>query len=116
MKKILKITLAVLLFGCLAKLPYGYYQFIRVAVCAGFIWLIYDRFDKENIVTILFCTSAIILFNPIFKIHFKRPIWNTIDIAYGIGLVIWIVIDLVYLYHGKRKEASKTQEGTGFKV
>lgn len=36
MEKFIKITLAILFFLCLAKMPYGYYQFVRFAGLIGF--------------------------------------------------------------------------------
>ena len=37
MEKIVKIGLAVLLFVCLLDMPYGYYQFVRVAATLVFV-------------------------------------------------------------------------------
>ena len=38
MKIVIKLIIAVLLLGCLAKMPYGYYQFIKL-LCIGLGWL-----------------------------------------------------------------------------
>jgi hypothetical protein len=101
---IIKATIAILLLGCLLKMPYGYYQFIRIASCAGFAYLAYVEFKEERIITGLLSLSCAILFNPIFKIYLKRPTWQNIDVIIAILLAIWIVTDLVYLYNGKRQE------------
>lgn len=92
----------VLLLGCLLKMPYGYYQFIRVAGCVLFIWLAYlENNDKQYIGVIISVLFAILL-NPIFKIHFIRSTWNTIDAAMASVLGVWIVIDLIYLLKRKK--------------
>lgn len=36
MEKIIKIGLAVLMFGCLLNMPYGYYQLVRFIALIGF--------------------------------------------------------------------------------
>ncbi len=47
MERIIKIFLSLLLFLCLADMPYGYYQFVRFAGLVGFAILAYqaDRND-----------------------------------------------------------------------
>lgn len=108
MNTIIKALLAAILLGCLLKMPYGYYQFVRLAGCAGFAYLAYQEFEFKRAFTGILCAIAAILFNPIIKIHFKRQVWNNIDLVLAAGLIIWIVIDLVYLFHGSRKERKKT--------
>lgn len=100
MKIVIKLILAALLFGCLANMPYGYYQFIHIAGCLGFAYLAYIEFENKNSITGLLCVAAAILLNPIAKVHFKRPIWNEIDLILAIALLIWLIIDL-YLQYGK---------------
>lgn len=105
MNTIIKLILVALLFGCLLNVPYGYFQFVRLAGCAGFIYLAYQEFENNNPITGILSALCAILLNPIFKIHFTRQLWNKIDVSIAIGLLIWIVFDL-YLQYGKRKEKS----------
>lgn len=42
MNNAIKIALAILLFLCLADMPYGYYQFVRFAGLVGFAILAYQ--------------------------------------------------------------------------
>lgn len=100
MKTAIKLILAALLLGCLAHMPYSYYQFIRVACCAGFAYLAYVEFESErNVIGLLYVGLAILL-NPIAKIHFIRGTWNEIDLVIAIALIIWTIIELS-LRHGK---------------
>ena len=100
MKILIKITLLLLLLNCLAKMPYGYYQFMRIAGCIGFAYLAYVEFESKRTVIALLNIICAILLNPIIKIHFDRHTWNTIDIIIAIYLLICLIIDL-YLQYGK---------------
>lgn len=44
---LVKIALAVLLFLCLADMPYGYYEFVRVAAMIGFSLLAFWSYEKR---------------------------------------------------------------------
>jgi len=101
MTYLIKILLAALLIGCLFKVPYGYFQFVRIAGCIGFCYLAYEEYKSRRVITEILCIACAILLNPIIKIHFSRSLWNTIDLIIAILLIIWIVVDLVYLYYGK---------------
>lgn len=100
-KPIIKTLIAVLLIGCIFKVPYGYFQFIRIAGCIGLAYLAYFEFEANKMPTGVLCVAGAILLNPVYKIHFVRSLWNTIDLIMAALLIIWIVIDLVYLYNGK---------------
>lgn len=99
MKIVIKSIIAILLIGCLLKMPYGYFQFIRIAGCIGFVYLAYTEFEKKNMVTGISCAGIAILLNPIFKIHFTRHLWNTIDVIIAILLIIWVGIDFIQEKH-----------------
>ncbi len=91
----IKLIIAALLLGCLAKMPYGYYQFTKIAACLGFILLSTDKDNRENGIIVIL-VIGIILFQPIWKIHFTRQVWNIIDVIIAGGLIIWILIDIVF--------------------
>jgi hypothetical protein len=100
MNTIIKLIIAALLFGCLLDVPYGYFQFIRIACFIGFAYLAYQEFEeKKNIKGIVWAACAILL-NPVIKIHFTRGVWNNIDLVIAIGLTICSLIEL-YLHYGK---------------
>jgi hypothetical protein len=67
MKTIIKITLAVLLLGCLLPMPYGYFQLIRFLGMTIFTWLAYiDNSKKDKTLLIMWIASALLI-NPIIK-------------------------------------------------
>ncbi|MCE9537747.1 MAG: hypothetical protein K8R85_00800 [Bacteroidetes bacterium] len=90
--KSIKIILAILFFICLAKVPYGYFQFVRFAALVGFAILAYQaNEEKHKTETIIFVVLAI-LFQPLIKIALGREIWNIIDIMVGSGLIVSVFI------------------------
>ncbi|MBF6642147.1 hypothetical protein IVB69_11700 [Flavobacterium sp. J49] len=88
MDNVIKIVLAILLFLCLADMPYGYFQFVRLAGLIGFTILAY-RANQEGRKTemIIYCGLAL-LFQPFFKIALGRTLWNLVDLIVGISLLV----------------------------
>ena len=94
MKLIIKLIIAVLLLVCLADMPYGFYQLVRFAATAAFVYLSYDYFkSKQDVKGVIFALLAV-LFQPFFKIALGRTLWNAVDIIVAIGLFYLIVTSL----------------------
>lgn len=90
MDKIIKLILAILLFLCLLKMPYGYYQMVRVLSIVGFgILALSVKEDKERWIYITLC----MLFQPFIKVALGRVLWNVVDVVVAIGLLISIKSD-----------------------
>lgn len=104
---IVKIAIAILLSLCLLKMPYGYYQLTRLICCFWFGMMAYNYLKYNNEMIGFGLTIIALLFNPIFKVHFEKSIWNVIDIAIASILFAWATIDIVYLYNGKSKKEIK---------
>lgn len=92
MEKFIKITLAILFFLCLAKMPYGYYQFVRFAGLIGFAILGYQANRNGRQTEMIIYGGLALLFQPFFKIALGREMWNIVDVVVGIGLLISIFI------------------------
>ena len=88
MEKIIKIGLAITLFGCLLDMPYGYYQFVRFAAFIGFGVLAYQANQQEKQTEIIIFGALALLFQPFFKIALGRDLWNVVDVIVGIGLLL----------------------------
>jgi len=86
----IKIILSILFLICLAKMPYGYYQFIRFAGLIGFSILAYQASEKENKTETIVYVCLAILFQPLFKIALGRELWNIVDVVVGVGLLMSI--------------------------
>ena len=84
------IIASILLGIALLPLPYGYYQFLRIAVFSISIWALVESHNKNTQLPIgLFFTA--IIYNPIFKISLDREIWsaiNIITIVYFVYLIM----------------------------
>lgn len=88
---LIKISLSILLIGCLFKMSYGYYQFVRFFGMVSFGILAFLTFENNKNWFIIWLSSAILI-NPIFKIALGREIWNIIDIIWAILLIISIFL------------------------
>jgi uncharacterized membrane protein YccC len=88
MEKIVKIGLAVMLFICLLDMPYGYYQFVRVAATLVFVLLAIQSYNLNLNAMVLIYMVLAILFQPFEKIALGREIWNVLDVIVGIGLLL----------------------------
>ena len=93
MKNAIKIVLSILLFLCLADMPYGYYQFVRFVAMIGFGILSFQSAESENKSFLIIYGALAILFQPFFKIALGRELWNIVDVIVGVGLIISLFID-----------------------
>lgn len=91
MEKIIKIGLAVLMFGCLLDMPYGYYQLVRFIALIGFGVLCYQANQKSRQTEMFIYGALALLFQPFFKIALGRELWNIIDVIVGVGLLVSLV-------------------------
>lgn len=96
MKTAIKVIMAVLLLVCLAKMPYGYFQFVRLACCAGFIYMAVQEFKAGKRITGVLSVAGAILFNPIFKIYLGWSRWNIVDVIIGTLLLLWTIVDFTF--------------------
>jgi hypothetical protein len=90
MERIIKIFLSLILFLCLAKMSFGYYQFVRFASLIGFTILAYQANQKGRHTEMIIYGGLALLFQPFLKIALGRQMWNVVDVIVGIGLLISI--------------------------
>ena len=88
MNRNVKIALAVLLFGCLLDMPYGYYQLVRFLGLVGFGILAYQAVQENKQMEMVVYGALALLFQPFIKIALGRELWNVVDVVVGIGLLI----------------------------
>lgn len=85
---IIKFPLAILLFICLLDMPYGYYQFVRYMAFAGFAVLAYVSYnDGKEKLAIVYLLLAL-LFQPFARVALGRSLWNIVDVAVGLWLIL----------------------------
>ncbi len=69
-----------LLLIAIAPLPYGYYVFLRLAICGLGIFMAYMSY-RGNVKWLMWVFIAVaVLFNPLIPIHLTREIWKPIDV------------------------------------
>ena len=84
----LRDSMAVMLLACLLHLPYGYYSLLRFVAMVVFTVLAYQyNKEKNGALTVTFGAFAL-LFQPFIKIALGRSLWNIIDVAVAIFLLI----------------------------
>ena len=88
MDKLIKIGLALLLFLCLTKMPYGYYQMVRFLSFVGFGLLAYLSYKEEQMTEAVVLVVLSLLFQPFSKVDLGRTLWNIVDVIVGMGLII----------------------------
>jgi hypothetical protein len=79
----------VLLLVATARLPYGYYTFTRIAVCAVAAWLAIVEWNTSRSIRIWLVVFALIaiLFNPLIPIYLKRGTWFYLDILTAVAFL-----------------------------
>lgn len=92
MESVIKIFLAILFFICLADMPYGYYQLVRLIGLVGFAFLAYKAHDQGRQSEMILFIGLALLFQPFFKIALGRQIWNIVDVVVGLGLIASLFI------------------------
>lgn len=88
MERIIKIGLAVLMFGCLLNMPYGYYQLVRFIALVSFSLLAYQANQQSRSTEMFIYGALALLFQPFFKIALGRELWNIVDVVVGVGLLV----------------------------
>ncbi len=92
MINIIKVIISVLLFLCLADMPYGFYQFVRFAGLIAFSILAYQAHENGKQTEMIIYGCLALLFQPFFKIALGREYWNIVDLVVGIGLLVSIFV------------------------
>lgn len=88
MENAIKFGLIILLLGCLADMPYGYFQLVRFLGMVGFLYIAFLEKEKGHGSFFIFWILSAILINPIFKISLGRELWNLVDVAWALLLVV----------------------------
>lgn len=88
-----KILLSILLFLCLLKMPYGYYQLVRFIAVVFFLICAYYSYTSEIKLEMFIYIGLALLFQPFAKIALGKQIWNIIDVLVGIYLIYSVIND-----------------------
>lgn len=92
-----KSIIVILLMICLLKMPYGYYQIMRIAVTVLSCWLAYFYWGNKNALLAVLCGFVALLFQPFFKLAFNKKDWQNIDLWLSVAIAIWILFDVLFM-------------------
>lgn len=81
-----------MLFAGLAEWDYGYYQFLRFAVCVIGIYVALVIYDTGKMWAVWVFGSIAVLFNPFIPIPLPREIWQVLDVACGVMFIVGATI------------------------
>lgn len=88
MNTYLRPILIVMLLLCLAPMPYGYYEIVRVVAMVLFGAMAYGYHEaRKDGLMVTFGVLAV-LFQPFFKIALGRTMWNIVDVAVAALLIV----------------------------
>ncbi len=93
MKPILKLVVAIILLLCLADMPYGYYQFVRIVAMIAFSIMAYQYYEMEKAPLAITFGGLALLFQPFIKVALGRTIWNIVDVVAALFLIILLFKD-----------------------
>lgn len=82
-----KLLLSTLLLLCLAPMPYGYYQLVRIVAMIGFAIMAYHYYEKEKVSLSIIFGGLGLLFQPFVKVALGRTMWNVVDVVVAVGLI-----------------------------
>lgn len=85
----IKYVLAAMLLLCLIDMPYGYYQFVRLAAAVVFVVLGVRAMGKNQQGMMILWFGLALLFQPLYKIALGRELWNIVDVI----VAVWLIWD-----------------------
>lgn len=91
MIKHLHLILAAALLLCLFSMPYGYYVLVRFVAMIAFAVMAWQYWEKKRTPLAVTFGALALLFQPFAKIALGRTMWNVVDVAVAILLIVlWI--------------------------
>ena len=78
---VVDVILAILLFLCLADMPYGFYQLVRLLALGGFALLAFMANKQGRQTEMISYIVLAVLFQLLFKISLGRELWSAVDDA-----------------------------------
>ncbi|MFA5158006.1 MAG: DUF6804 family protein [Patescibacteria group bacterium] len=92
---ITKLIIAGLSFWALADNPYGYYQFLRIAIFIVGIIFAYKAYANKQEISFWACVYGLsaLIWNPIFPIYMSKEVWSIFNVAVGMIYIVSIFKD-----------------------
>ena len=87
----LLIAICVFLGLALLPMPYGYYMFLRLAVCAYAIFVFTQEQKKGVCFGSVSAAAIALLYNPVFRVHLEKEVWMWVNV---ITILLFIIVSL----------------------
>jgi hypothetical protein len=81
-----------LLLIAVAPMPYGYYQFMRIAITLVSSMTAFELYNKNKSLLLVVFVSVIIIYNPIIPIHLNKVIWIPINLLTAVFLGVFALV------------------------
>ena len=110
------LILAAMFLLCLAPMPIGYFNLVRLVAVISFGIMAYKSYmAKKEVFTWTFGILAL-LFQPFVKITLGRTIWNIIDVIIAIGFILLFIYENKLLKGNKKNEPPKAPDDNSHKL
>ena len=98
----IKLSLAALMVLCLLPMPYGFYNLVRFLALIGFAILAVNAYrNSHNYLAITYGALAL-MFQPFIKLVLGRDVWNIVDVAVAVFLIVLIVKNKEIQFHKQK--------------
>lgn len=99
----IKLSLAALMVLCLLPMPYGFYNLVRFLALIGFAILAANAYrNSHNTLAVTYGAFAL-LFQSFIKLVLGRDVWNIVDVAVAVFLIVLIVKNKEIQFHKQNK-------------
>jgi len=99
---LLRVISIIMLFSASNAHPYGFYNLLRIVVCATALYGFYQATHVSGTNWMWIFGAVAFLFNPIIPVHLTRDTWQYIDI--GTAIVIFLSLFVLNKESQGRKE------------
>lgn len=69
-------------------MPYGYYSLMRLVATIGFAYMPYKYYEMKKEALVWTFSALALLFQPSVKIAIGRMVWNIVDVAVAVLLIV----------------------------
>ena len=98
----IKLSLAALMLLCLLPMSFGFYNLVRFLSMIGFAILAVSAYKNgQNTLAVVY-GSLVLMFQPFIKLVLGRDVWNIVDAAVAVFLIMLIVQNKEIQFHKQK--------------
>lgn len=77
-----------MLLAAVLRLPYGYYQLLRIVVCLVGAGVAYWTYQRGRVAVSAVAATAAVVFNPVAPLHLDRGTWTLLNVGFAAVLAV----------------------------